>query len=76
MNPNSMYSEYIPIKDEKCRNIIRKKTYEMVFKCLQIYCFLALKFNNNQGVVVHAFNPSIWELEAGRSLNLISACST
>jgi major histocompatibility complex class I len=43
-------------------------------RCKYIKTFL--KINLKPDVVVHAFNPSTWEAEAGRFLSLRPAWST
>jgi hypothetical protein len=49
-----------------------------IFYPLLIKVFITVEFKSTlcQAVVAHAFNPSIWEAEAGRFLSLRPAWST
>jgi hypothetical protein len=41
-----------------------------------VFCFVKKQNKNSWVVVAHAFNPSIWEAEAGGFLGLRTAWST
>jgi hypothetical protein len=50
----------------------------LLFCCFVLLCFVLFfkKKNVGRAVVAHAFNPSIWEAEAGGFLSLRPAWST
>jgi hypothetical protein len=47
-----------------------------IYTNLWAHIHIPLKYRYSQAVVVHAFNPSTWEAEAGKFLNLRPARST
>jgi hypothetical protein len=53
-----------------------KWIFFLFISILQIQKQKENKTNNKPGMVVHAFNPSTWEAEAGRFLSLRPAWST
>lgn len=65
MKPNSMDSEYIPIKMRSIEISWGKRLMRWLVPNL---LFITLKCNNKQGVVVCAFCPRTWKAEAGRFL--------
>lgn len=68
MKPKSMDSEYIPIKMRSIEISQGQRLMRSLAPKLTNLLFIALKCNNNQGIVVCAFCPRTWEAEAGRFL--------